>query len=1378
MGDDIDRARPDPVTVGPLVASRYRLHQELASGGMGSVHRADDEVTGRAIAIKRLLPDLRKDKRARRLFEREYRVLAQLRHPRIIQVHHYGIDVDGPFYTMELLEGRDLRDLAPLAWREACRHLRDVAASLALLHVRGLLHRDVSPRNVRLSAQGRAKLIDFGALAEFGSHPEVVGTPPCIPPETMRGEALDQRSDLYALGALAYWVLTGRHAYSARNLDTLAAAWSQSPRSPREIEPDIPPSLESLVMSLLSHDPLGRPSSAAEVIDRLNAIAGLVPDTGPEGWQSYLQAPVLVGRDRELRRIRSHIGRAMGQAEGSAVLVEGAQGVGRTRLLDEAVIEAELQGATVLRANAATSAGSYGVVRALADELMRALPEPALEAARPHVSVLVHLLPHLRASLAGARVQPMPDDPAEQRTRMQDALTEWLRELTLHHPLVLCVDDTQSADDGSLALLAVLPRRSEDRHLTVLCALRLGEPPVAPEAAEAMRASAHRMRLRNLQLRDVEALLRGMFGDVNHLGRLIPWVHGQSGGNPLHLVELARLLVQREVIRYAEGTWVIPSEVEGVAATASFQEALGARLRDVPEDARALARALGIGRGPFGVSDGMTALGTDDEKRVHELFHELVAQEVMLESADGYAFRQESLRVYLERELPDEERKAVHLRFGRRLEAESEDPAELLEAGWHLLRGGEESRGADLLVFAAGRIWRRVEGFAPAAAAFEAALEVYDKENRPPHALAAMLTATAVAGWYVDRRLMERHGDRAVALAAEITGIARARRLRPKVGGKLALTFGVGTAAFVHLFKKHQITTDRRSFQEMFVNLFGCAGTRMGVAAVCLDSGPAARTFEQLSPLPDFGEGHIATIMYHWFEHMLWTTRGKEDRALQIGREVLQQLDDPKWMKDLDDNGYRGLLSGLLLSLGVLETQRDVGAGLAYADRLEELGLKFYRGAAAQLRTLHHAYRGEVDAMRRYQAETETLALQGGSTWQTDIFVATIMNKVHQSAGDVIGLKHASQTIARWAEEIPSLQNYADSSRASYALERGRIDEAIAILEEVLPRQHGKIPGWADAYGPYARALMSKGRVQEAHRVLTEVTSEITPEQRSFVINYLEPERQLALAEARLGNLEKAQRQLNALLEERAECGPVTLGHLHEARAEVALLARDRLGYEHHARQTETLFRGTGNPALVAQLDRMATQAASVFQGRVAVSSSRPPEHEMTTSADRRRPVLSADRVRSILDARRATDERADKALSLLVEATGADGGYFFGAEADGFALLSQTLPEEPPTALRATLRKLADQLIDQAEGSTLTVSQFVPAEEGARETTPSGFEQIVLHTHYDGQPVVVGGVALAGEHKKLRRASFDLIDAVARSFFEAGDVATFRGRD
>jgi serine/threonine-protein kinase len=188
------------------------------------VFSALDTATGQRVALKRLSPGAPAEARA--LFEREYCVLSSLRHPRIIEVYEYALDAEGPFYTMEQLEGSDLRELAPLPPLAACGYLRDVACSLALLHARRLLHRDVSARNVRTHTDGRAKLLDFGALMSFGSSEQIVGTPPAIAPEALSGQALDQRTDLYSLGALAYFLLTGQHAYAARSVQALPDAWA------------------------------------------------------------------------------------------------------------------------------------------------------------------------------------------------------------------------------------------------------------------------------------------------------------------------------------------------------------------------------------------------------------------------------------------------------------------------------------------------------------------------------------------------------------------------------------------------------------------------------------------------------------------------------------------------------------------------------------------------------------------------------------------------------------------------------------------------------------------------------------------------------------------------------------------------------------------------------------------------------------------------------------------------------------------------------------------------------------------------------------------------------------------------------------------------
>ena len=208
-----------------IVAGRYRIEGRMAKGGMGAVYRAFDRVERRKVALKRLLTDANARRRTR-MFEREFHTLAGLEHPRIIEVYDYGVDERGAYYTMELLDGRDLRELAPLPYPVACRYLRDVASSLALLHARNLLHRDLSPRNVRITSDERAKLIDFGALSELrqehdGRRHGAV--------RAARGAAtaspLDQRADLYSLGALAYWLLTGRHAFDVQAIGELPEAW-------------------------------------------------------------------------------------------------------------------------------------------------------------------------------------------------------------------------------------------------------------------------------------------------------------------------------------------------------------------------------------------------------------------------------------------------------------------------------------------------------------------------------------------------------------------------------------------------------------------------------------------------------------------------------------------------------------------------------------------------------------------------------------------------------------------------------------------------------------------------------------------------------------------------------------------------------------------------------------------------------------------------------------------------------------------------------------------------------------------------------------------------------------------------------------------------
>jgi len=401
------RRPPSEVTI----AGRYRVEQLLGRGGMGAVYAVVDVASNERLALKRLSRDASPTMAA--LFEREYHTLAGLKHPCIVEVFEYGSDAEGPFYTMELIEGSDLSKAAPMPWREACRYLRDVASLLGVLHARQLLHRDLSPRNLLHGPAGRLKLIDFGALTTFGPSSEIVGTPPFVAPEGLRTRPLDQRSDLFGLGALAYWLLTGSHAFPARTLNELHDLWRLEPSAPsdvmsrldKNVPSTIPPELDALVASLLRIEPSERLASTSELIDQLNAIAELEPESEAVTVQGYLDSKAFVGRLRERERTLALIAEVE-QGHVRTVIVEGDPGVGRSRFLKELVVVTRLSGALPIVAGENLGRRPYGVAESLLLGLLRALPEPTRQAMTEHAALLGTMSKAVRAELRQTAPQP------------------------------------------------------------------------------------------------------------------------------------------------------------------------------------------------------------------------------------------------------------------------------------------------------------------------------------------------------------------------------------------------------------------------------------------------------------------------------------------------------------------------------------------------------------------------------------------------------------------------------------------------------------------------------------------------------------------------------------------------------------------------------------------------------------------------------------------------------------------------------------------------------------------------------------------------------------------------------------------------------------
>ena len=268
------------------LGNAYTLERELGGGGMSRVFVAEDTRLGRKVVVKVLPPELAADLSVDR-FRREIHLAARLQHPHIVPVHSAG-EADGlPYYTMPLVEGESLRARmsreGPLPIADASRLLREIADALAYAHSHGVVHRDIKPENVLL-ASGHALVTDFGVAKAVSTATDTgsvtaagmaLGTPAYMAPEQALAEpALDHRADVYALGAVAYDMLTGQSPFAGlAPVQMLVAHVMRLPQPLTEIRPEIPSAVESLVMRCLAKQPGDRPQSAAEVLATLEEIA-------------------------------------------------------------------------------------------------------------------------------------------------------------------------------------------------------------------------------------------------------------------------------------------------------------------------------------------------------------------------------------------------------------------------------------------------------------------------------------------------------------------------------------------------------------------------------------------------------------------------------------------------------------------------------------------------------------------------------------------------------------------------------------------------------------------------------------------------------------------------------------------------------------------------------------------------------------------------------------------------------------------------------------------------------------------------------------------------------------------------------------------------
>jgi hypothetical protein len=1181
-------------------APRYVVEEELASGGMGVVYRVFDRVAGEARAMKRIRAEALKERLYVEAFEREYHVLATLDHPGIIRVFDFGVDELGPYYTMELLSGRDMRKAAPLPYREACVHLRDVATSLALLHARRLVHRDLSPSNVRMTEGGHSKLLDFGTLAAFGTSDVVAGTPPAVPPEAFGGAPLDQRTDLYSLGALAYWILTGRHAYSAQTLGDLPARWRIPPSPPSAIAAGIPEELDALVLSLLNADPLARPGSAAEVIARLTTIGDLPPEGTTETRRlalSFLSNPRFIGRADILESANAAI-QAGVQGRGRAVCLQAIAGMGRSRLLEEIALRAQMAGAAVVRVDANTHRQTRGTARALAVRLIDAIPDVARKHSAPFLPALSALGRDVRAKLGSTSFPSAPPGVTD-ATEVQRSLGEWFAEISHQRPLVLLVDNVECADDASLGLLADLATGAADHALVVVTSECVRGAETPPIGLITLQNQSMCIELGGLGAVEILELARSLFGDAPSVERFAEWLFERTAGSPLHALEISRQLLAKNVISYSAGVWTLPDRAPDAELPAALGDALSIRLAPLGEPARVLAECLSLQRQQPTFELCALLSSHSAEHGVLALLDELAERDVLYEDRDGYRFSSTALQDALLAGMDDSRLEHNHRRVGEAFAslAGDESPQLRIEAGWHLIQGGEELRGADLIASAAHDSVTTRELFANLhhiGRPIEAALKVYGKYRRSAYERMPLLAGLAQAGFYEDRSWADRYGDEALDVVEDLSGVGTARRLRRFCGGWLALIVGI----LVAFFRFHLVPRRERqySFGTVMVHLFSSVTSLAGVASLSFDVERTEQVASVLEPFAVLPKRMTPVGIYQFCRGMREVGRDNQAVAYETFDTLLARFQDPRYYPTLPADARRFYVAGAHFVRGSFGMFRADGRGaLESADALDRTGLKIYAMIASQLRWLYYTLRGEFSRAASHRVQLEVHAAHVGSVWQVETWQAAALLLVYPQIGDIVGSTRLAHRIELLSRTVPSMKRHAGLARSGILLSRrepaykASIARAIAEYDTHVPRSY---IGWAASRGYVARGHNVGGEHEKAKMICEKALAHVTDADRQYVLHFITLDLELAVADAALGQADAAMRRIDGLIARYEEHEHrLALGLLHETRANIAWAAGKRDEYQRSLGQTERWFLPTKEPSLTAKCKRLSELA-------------------------------------------------------------------------------------------------------------------------------------------------------------------------------------------
>jgi hypothetical protein len=568
---------------------------------------------------------------------------------------------------------------------------------------------------------------------------------------------------------------------------------------------------------------------------------------------------------------------------------------------------------------------------------------------------------------------------------------------------------------------------------------------------------------------------------------------------------------------------------------------------------------------------------------------------VLYAEQDGYRFSSAAVREALLASMEDPRREANHKRLGEAFAklAGDDKPRLVIEAGWHLIRGGAEEQGADLIASAMHDATGRdlMANLHRIGHPVEAALKVYGKYRRSLYERLPLLATLAQAGYYEARGWGETYGDEALTVGEWLSGVATVRHLRRFIGGWLALVVGV-TWAWVR-FRLAPARERRYSFRDLMTHFLATVTTLAGVAALSFDAERCDRIADTLEPFAVLPARATPVGVYSFCCAMREIPRENQAVAFDAAEELLRRFQDPRYYPSLPTEARKFYIAGAHLVRGTFGTFRADGRGtLESADALDRTGLKLYAMMASQLRCLYFTMRGDFAKAAVHRDRVEIHAAHVGSVWQVETWEAAALLLVYPMTGDVVASTRLAHRLERLSKVVPTLKHNAALAREAVLLVRGDPTSrplVVRHIEEHLqlaPRSHN---GWAGAMGYIARGHNQSGDPAAAKAVCEQALLHVTDADRDYILNFMNLDVELGRAEAALGRPEDGLKRVEALLARHAKSGhALGLGLLHEAHGAIAWAAGKADAYAADLREMERLFLPTEDPALIARCRRLA----------------------------------------------------------------------------------------------------------------------------------------------------------------------------------------------